>query len=269
MRLGFVSAILPELTLDEVVAVAGEEGYKVVEVMCWPKGRADRRYAGVTHIDVGTVDDREVSRIAELHKRAGVSLSGLGYYPNPLAKDEKAAGVYIEHLKEVIQVAARLGVHQVNTFIGREIDRDLDYNLEKFARVWKPIVALAEAHGVRIGIENCSMFFTRDEWPNGANIAPIYEFTDRIFHVHLKDAKILRERLRDVGVLATPLEFHAPKLPGLGEVNWGAFFSALTDIRYAGPVCVEVEDHSFEESLESRKAALRVSRNYLKQFLPD
>ena len=96
----------------------------------------------------------------------------------------------------------------------------------------------------------------------------IREFKDRLFHVHIKDAKILTDRLDDVGILATPLEYHVPKLPGLGDVDWGRFFSALTDIRYSGSACIEVEDRAFEDSLESRKASLRQSRNYVRQFLP-
>ena len=304
MKLGFASAIVPDLSFEEVVSFASTEGYEVVEMACWPKGKAERRYAGVTHIDVGETGPREIERIKKSLAEKGVALSALGYYPNPLTKDEQAAEVYIDHLKKLIHLSVELGVNQVNTFIGRETDRDLDYNLAKFERVWKPIVAFAEGEGVRIGIENCPMFFSRDEWPNGNNIAyspriwrrmfeiipsknfglnydpshllwqqidyiaPIYEFKERLFHVHIKDAKLLPGKLNDVGILSTPLEFHSPKLPGLGEVNWGRFFSALTDVRYNGPACVEVEDRAYEDSLESRKLALRQSRNYLKQFFP-
>jgi sugar phosphate isomerase/epimerase len=99
-------------------------------------------------------------------------------------------------------------------------------------------------------------------------VKPIWEFADRLFHVHAKDARLDRSRLDDVGVLATPLEFHTPKLPGLGHVDWGRFFSALTDVGYDGPVCIEVEDRAYEGSLESRMDALRQSRRYLRQFMP-
>ncbi|HUX21487.1 MAG TPA: sugar phosphate isomerase/epimerase, partial [Spirochaetia bacterium] len=73
--------------------------------------------------------------------------------------------------------------------------------------------------------------------------------------------------LNQVGILATPLEYHLPKLPGLGDVNWGRFFSALTDIRYDGPVVIEVEDRAYEDSLASRKRALIQSRDYIRQFV--
>jgi sugar phosphate isomerase/epimerase len=97
-------------------------------------------------------------------------------------------------------------------------------------------------------------------------LKPLREFAERIFHVHAKDARLDRERLDDVGIMATPLEFHRPKLPGLGEVNWGRFLSVLADTGYDGPVCVEVEDRAYEGSLEARQSALRQSLRYLRNF---
>lgn len=104
-------------------------------------------------------------------------------------------------------------------------------------------------------------------WQQMNYIQPIYDFKDRIFHVHIKDAKIYPEKLDRVGILATPLEYHSPKLPGLGDIQWGKFFSALTDIRYTGSVVIEVEDRAFEDSLESRKYAVQLSRDYVSSFV--
>ena len=304
MKLGFVSAILPDLSLEDVVAFASAEGFSCVELMCWPKGRAERRYAGVTHVDVEGFDQAATGRVDEIMLSGGVAISGLGYYPNPLAPDASEAGVYVEHLKKVILAAELLDVEVVNTFIGRDWTRSVEENWPRFQEVWPPIVKFAEDHGRRIGIENCPMFFTDDEWPGGKNLAhrpaiwrrmfeeipsgsfglnydpshllwqqidcvrPLHEFAERIFHVHAKDAKVNRRQLDDVGVLATPLQWHTPKLPGLGEVDWGRFFSGLTDVGYRGPVCIEVEDRAFESELELRKDALRQSRNFLSQYVP-
>src|SRR5436190_23016408 len=107
MKLGFVSAILPELGLDEVLAFASKEGFDVVELMSWPKGKADRRYAGVTHVDAASFAPRNLKG----------QVSALGYYPNPLCADEKEADTYITHLKRVISAAAQLGLDTVNTFV--------------------------------------------------------------------------------------------------------------------------------------------------------
>ncbi len=303
IQLGFVSAILPDQTLGQVVEFASEAGFDCVEVMCWPVGKAERRYAGVTHIDVASLNKSEAARIRGLFGEAGVRISGLGYYPNPLTPGLAEAKVYTDHLKKVIKGASLLGVGVVNTFIGRDPAKTVDENWPRMLKTWKPLVAFAEAHGVKIGIENCPMSFTRDEWPGGKNLATspaiwrrlfadigspnlglnfdpshfvwqgmdyvqvLREFKDRLFHFHAKDARLDHDRLNEVGLLAFPAEYHTPKLPGLGDVNWSSLFSVLTEV-YDGPVCIEVEDRAYEGSLELRQAALLQSGGYLAQFLP-
>ncbi|HPG40051.1 MAG TPA: sugar phosphate isomerase/epimerase [bacterium] len=303
MKLGFVTAILPDQTLDQVFTFAAANGFDCVEAMCWPKGKAERRYAGVTHIDVTGMTKDDAARILELANKKGVTISGLGYYPNPLAPDAAEANVYIEHIKQVILASSLLGINIVNTFIGRDWKKTVDENWPQFVKVWKPLIKFAEDHGVKVCIENCPMYFSNDEWPSGKNLAhtpaiwrrmfeeiksdnfglnydpshlvwqhidylkPVREFGKKIFHVHAKDARVEHHRLDDVGILATPLQFHTPKLPGLGDVNWGKFISELTEIGYQGPVCIEVEDRAYEGSLETRQTALRQSGRYLKQFI--
>lgn len=303
MKLGFVSAILTDKSFEEVVDFAGASGFACVEMMCWPKGKAERRYAGVTHIDVADLSPAKVDSLKKYLKNKNVVLSGLGYYPNPLTDDREQSGVFVDQILKVIDAAAALGVGVMNTFVGREHTKSAEYNFDRFKEVWPPIVRHADEKGVKIGIENCPMFFSQDEWPGGKNlastpamwrrmfeaipspffglnydpshlvwqqmdyIAPIHEFKERIVHVHLKDAKILKEKLNQVGIMALPLEYHLPKLPGLGDVDWGKFFSALTDIRYQGAVVIEVEDRAYEDTLESRKNALLQSKNYLSQFI--
>ncbi len=303
MKLGFVSAILPDLSLEEVVKFASEEDFACVELMCWPKGKAERRYAGVTHLDVVDFKKDDAKKVEDLMGKAGVEISGLGYYPNPLAPDESESAVYVEQIRKVIAAAGLLGVGVMNTFIGRDWTKSVDDNWPRFLAVWKPIIKFAEDQGVRVGIENCPMLFTQDEWPGGKNlgtspaiwrrmfdaipsqnfglnfdpshfiwqqmdyIKPLWEFGKRIFHVHAKDARLDVNRLDEVGILATPLQFHTPKLPGFGDVNWGRLLSVLSDVGYDGPVCIEVEDRAYEGSLARRKTSLRQSRDYLKQFI--
>jgi len=303
LDLGFVSAILAEKSFEEVIEFASENQFKCVEIMCWPVGKAERRYAGVTHIDVDKIDDAKVAGIKSTLKENNVYISGLGYYPNPLDSDSSQAGVYIEHIKKVILAAAKLGIPVVNTFVGRDPQKSIEENLEKFAEVWPGIVKIAEENNVKIGIENCPMFFTRDEWPGGKNLAttpaiwkkmfeiipspafglnydpshmvwqqmdevqPIYDFSEKLFHIHLKDVKVHRDKLNEVGIMAYPLDYHSPKLPGMGDVDWRGFFSALTSVKYRGPVCIEVEDKAFEDSEEDVKTAILTSQSYVGQFL--
>ncbi len=302
IKLGFLSVILGELSFEEIIEFAAQNNLSCVEIPCWPAGKAERKYAGVSHIDVADLTEKKAGEINKLLTKTKVTISGLGYYPNPLDPDQSKAQLYIDHLKKVITAAAMLGVPVVNTFIGRDPQKNIEDNFAKFKKVWPPIVGFAQRNKVKIAIENCPMYFTNDEWPGGKNLATtpqmwrrmfevipsknfglnfdpshfvwqfmnpvkaILEFKDRIFHVHLKDAKILRDKLDEVGILATPLQFHTPKLPGLGDVNWGSFFSALTDIGYDGCAVIEVEDRAFEGALEKRKASIIQSRNFLRQF---
>lgn len=303
MQLGFVSAILPELSGQEVLQYAAESGYECVEIMCWPKGKAERRYAGVTHIDVNDLSANDVQEIKAWQKDTGVFISGLGYYPNPLAPDLAEAQVYIDHIKKVIDAAVKLEIGVVNSFIGRDWKKSVDENWPRFLEVWRPLISYAEERSIKVGIENCPMAFSNDEWPGGKNLAStpaiwrrmfndipsdnfglnfdpshlvwqkidiskaIREFASKFVHVHAKDARVDQHRLDEVGIMGTPLQFHTPKLPGLGDVNWGQFYSVLSDAGYNGPVCVEVEDRAYEGSLERRKASLLQSHRYLKQFI--
>lgn len=303
MTLGFVSAIFEQSTFEEVIDAAAEMGYGCVELACWPGGGSERRYAGVCHLDMNTLDDAKVQYVKDYCQKKGVFLSSLAYYPNVLDADADKANAAIEHLKKVIVASNKLGIGMVTTFIGRDQYKTVEENLELVKQVWPPILKLAEENNVKIGIENCPMLFGADQWPGGQNlfttpamwrrifeilpsknlginydpshfiwqmvdyIAPIYEFADRIFHVHCKDIKLHEERLADVGVMAYPLDFMSPKLPGLGDVDWSAYISAINDIRYDGPICVEMEDRAFESSFERMKDSLVLSKRYLDQFI--
>ena len=303
MKLGLVSAILPDLTFEEVFDYAASVGFECVEVCCWPKGKAVRRYAGITHIDLEGLNSEKMAYYMDYAKKRGVAISSLGYYPNPLDPDQEAASVSVEHIKKLIVVSAEMGVGMVTTFIGKDKNKTVEENLELFKKTWPPIVKLAEEKKVRIAIENCPMLFSANEWPGGNNLAstpdiwrqmfsiipseyfglnydpshlyligasvekPLYEFKNRIFHVHIKDIKIFQEKLDEYGHFSYPALWHTPKLPGLGSVDFGAFCSALYDIRYDGPACIEVEDRAFEGNLALVKQGIELSYRYMRQFV--
>ena len=305
LDLGFVSAILPNKNLDEVLAFAQKEHFACVEVMCWPSENADtRRYAGVSHISIDALSHDELLALKDKLANQPVKISALGYYPNPMDPDEKQASFFRNHIKKVIKAASVLGIGNVNTFIGRDFTKNIDYNISKFKEVWPEIIDLADSLNIKIGIENCPMFFSDDEWPGGKNSAttpkiwdqlfsiipsnnfglnydpshmvwqmmdylyPIYAYKEKLHHIHLKDVKVYHDKLNQVGILANPLEYHSPKIPGLGDINWGSFISALNDVRYRGPIVIEVEDKAYEGSDDDIVKAIRSARNHLNQFLP-
>jgi len=303
MQLGFVSAILPDLGFEEVVDFAAATGYSCVEMMCWPKGKAERRYAGVTHVDCAALTASEATRLVNYCADKQVSISGLGYYPNVLSPNADEANVAIEQLHRIIDAAKLMNIGVVNTFIGRDWKLSVEDNWPRMVATWTPLLDYAKSAGVKIAIENCPMLFSKDEWPGGKNLmttpaiwrrvfeqfagydlglnfdpshfiwqqmdylAAIREFAPRFWHCHAKDVRLDTQRLNEAGIMAYPLAFHTPKLPGLGDVNWGRFFSALTDAGYQGAVCVEVEDRAYEGSLAARKASLVQSYRYLSQFV--
>lgn len=303
MKLGFVSTILDMYNFEQMIDTASDMGYQCVEVACWPYGKAERRYSGVSHIDVDELDDVKVAYINNYCAKKNVEISSLAFYPNTMDENLEKRVANVEHLKKVILASAKLGIGMVTTFIGRNQTKTVEENLELVKEIWPPIIRLAEENNVKIAIENCPMLFGADQWPGGQNlmttpkiwkavfdilpsdnlginydpshfvwqmidyIKPIYNFKEKIFHVHFKDLKIYQDKLNEVGIMAYPLDFMSPKLPGLGNIDWGEYVSALTDIKYNGYACIEIEDKAFEGTEEAVLNSLRLSKHYIEQFV--
>ena len=223
MQLGFVTAILPELSLDEVLAFAAAEGFACVEAMCWPVGRAERKYAGVTHVDVTDFTPAKADAVLAACDRHGVALSGLGYYPNALDPDPAVADVAVSHLRRLIAAAPLLGLQTVNGFVGRDWLKTVDDNWPRFLATWRPLVKLAEDQGVRIGIENCPMLFTKDEWPGGKNL-----LTTPAMEILARQAGLTVIEARSVGRLSqfTGSERYRRDITANGGPRDRALFSA-------------------------------------------
>lgn len=305
MKLGLVSAILDGWTFEEMIDTVSNMGFACVEVACWPQGKAERRYAGVSHIDVDRVleDEAYAQYVLDYFRQKNVEISSLAFYPNTMDGNLEKREHNIAHLMTVISASAKLGVNMVTTFVGRDQTKTVEENIELFKEIWPGIIAHAENLGVKIGIENCPMLFGRDQWPGGQNlmttpaiwrklfaiadspnfglnydpshfvwqqidyVRPLYEFKDKIFHVHFKDIKLYRDKLNDYGIMAYPLDYMSPKLPGYGDVNWGKYVSALTDIGFDGHACIEVEDKAFESCREKILDSVRISKRYMEQYV--
>jgi sugar phosphate isomerase/epimerase len=303
MKLGIVSAALPQLSLDELAHWSAAHGFQMLELMCWPVSKAERRYAGVTHVDVADFTKENAAEVTATVAHYGLEISGLGYYPNPLTADLAQREFFLAHLCKVIVAASMLGVPVVNTFIGRDKDKTMEANLDEFAKVWPAMIQFAADHNVKIAIENCPMIFSHDEWPGGNNLAiaphvwrqmfeiipaanfglnfdpshliwqmidverAVYEFGARIFHVHAKDLRIDREQLYQRGILSAGMGWQIPRLPGLGEVRWDKFFSALYAVGYDYAVCIEHEDRAFEQTEELVKRGFLIARDVLQPYI--
>lgn len=302
MKLGLLTAALPDLSLPEVAAWAAESGFGMLEIACWPVGKKDRRYGGVSHIDVAAIDAGGAREIRAMLTGHGLGVSSLAYYPNPLDPDPAHRAEVIAHLQRVIDAAVLLEVGVVGSFVGADQTKSADQNLEEFGRVWPPIVRYAAERGIKLAIENCPMLWP-DTWPGGTNVAyspaiwrrmfetipeehfglnydpshlvwqfidelrPIAEFKDRIFHVHAKDMAIDRDLLYQDGVLGRGFRWAIPRLPGLGAVRWPELMAALYAAGYDHVISIEHEDAAFEGTEELVKRGFELSRDVLKPYI--
>jgi sugar phosphate isomerase/epimerase len=301
MKLGLLTAAFPDLTLEQVAAWAASEGFQTLEIACWPaSGGERRRYAGVTHINVDSLD---ADGVLELLGRHGLEISALAYYPNNLHPEAAHREQVNAHLLKVVDAAHALGVGIVGTFAGNDPSKPPSDNLRAFRDVWPGLVAHAEEREVRIAIENCPMIFSYDEWPGGTNLARspavwdemfdaipsaafglnldpshlvwqmidyervVYDYASRIFHVHAKDMELSRDGLHRNGVLSLGIGWQVPRLPGLGEVRWDRFLAALYAVGYDHVVSIEHEDRAFEGDEELVKRGFLIARNALRPYI--
>jgi len=303
MKLGFLTAALPDSTLEACAQWGAESGFEAIEIACWPYEKAARRYAGVTHVDVTNLSKKSANETRKMLNGYGLSISALAYYPNPLHPDADHRETVINHLKKVIDAAALLEVEVVGTFVGKDKNKTVPQNLDDFTRIWPPIVKYAGERGVKIAIENCPMIFSYDEWPGGNNLAStpaiwrkmwgiipddnfglnldpshlilqmidiprvVHEFGNKIFHVHAKDLHIDREGLYNNGIFSLGMGWQIPRLPGLGDMDWPKFFAALTAARYDGVISIEHEDRVFEGDEALVKRGFYLSRDVLKPYI--
>lgn len=303
MELGLLSVPFGDWSLEEVADWSAANGFSALEIACWPNTQGEaRRYAGVCHIDVDDLSETRASEVVDSLQQRGVTISALGYYPNPLHPDEEVREAVHGHLESVITAASRLDVNLVNTFIGADQRRSQEENWEDACSVWPRLVGHARDSGVRIAIENCPMIFSADEWPAGQNLAyspaiwrrmfeefgetvglnfdpshlvwqmidierAITEFGSRFYHVHAKDLEIDTEGLYDHGIMSAGRGWQVPRLPGLGQVPWDRVFGSLYRVGYDGVVCVEHEDRAFEGSDALVQRGFLLARDVLSPWI--
>lgn len=303
MKLGFLTAPFPTRTLQEVADWAAANSFSTLEICCWPKQEgAARRYAGVSHIDVDGLSEAQGKEIVGDLSSRGIAISALAYYPNPLHPDGDHRRDVIEHLKKVITAASLMDVGLVTTFTGADKTKPLADNWSEAKKVWPEIVGHATDSGVKIAIENCPMIFSEDEWPSGNNLAyspsmwrtmleefgdtvglnfdpshlvwqmidiqtAVEEFGERFYHVHAKDLEIDQSGLYEHGILSLGMGWQIPRLPGLGEVDWGEFFGALYRVGYDYVISIEHEDRAFEANDDLVERGFLLSRDVLAPYV--
>jgi len=183
---------------------------------------------------------------------------------------------------------------------GRDWQKDLDYNFEEFMEVWPGIVEFAAEHNVKIAIEHCPMLWA-DTWPGGSNLphSPallhrmfeavpdenfglnfdpshlvwqqidyirfIYDFGERIFHVHAKDMAIDEEMFYQDGILGCGFRWQIPRLPQ-GLIDWQELVAALYDVGYDFVLSIEHEDRNWEKTEELVKRGFLLAKKTLELY---
>jgi sugar phosphate isomerase/epimerase len=225
-----------------------------------------------------------------------------GWAPAELAGNSEAKRAWaIRQLKLVARAARNLGVSVVNGFTGSSIwhllysfpavpDSDIEAGYSLFAERWNPILDEFKANGVRFALEvhpteiafdfysagraldaigrRPEFGFNFDpshlQWQGVDSAAFIYEYGDRIYHMHVKDARVRLDGR--AGILASHLNFGDPRRgwdfvsPGRGGVNFEEIVRALNHVGYAGPLSVEWEDSGMHREFGAAEAAQFVRR---------
>jgi len=202
VKLGFLTACMPERPLSEGVHFASAHGYQTLEVACWP--RTSERDYNASHIDVTTLDHAGSDEIRRMCELSGLSISALAYYENNLAADPNERAVVNGHLRKAIDAAALLGVGLVGTFVGHDLSKTPAKNGEEAARVFGELTDYAGQKGVRLMIENCPMVGWQRPFAAvpalGLNLDPSHlywlgvnpyavarAYGAHVFHAHAKD----------------------------------------------------------------------------------
>lgn len=302
MFLGFLTVCLGNMPLEEKAKWASSQGFKALEVACWPNDNT-RDYSS-SDIDVASLTQKDADEIKRYMKGYGLEITSLAYYDNNLDRDPEKRKFVNSHVKKCIDAAVMLGCPTVGTFTGRNIDKSIKDNFDEFEAVFIDLVGYAEKRGIKLVIENCPMIgwqmsgvpgtisYTPELWremfkrvPNknfGLNLDPshllfqlidynavISEFKDRIFHVHAKDAEIFEDKLKYYGVFDSQLDashgngYWRFRMPGLGQVDWEEYLTMLKENGYDWVVSIEHEDHLYEGSEEKVKEGLTLGRELL------
>ena len=306
MKIGFLTACLPQVPLRDLIPWAAAQGFETLEVADWP---ADvRRYHPPRHLGAATFTRDDAERLKALLAEHGVAISALAYYDNNLHPDRAKRARYHEHLRHMIDAAERLGVGLVGTFVGGRPALPAT-NMKEIGAVFREMVAYAEDRGVRLMIENCPMdnwvqfglpgnyAFSPELWdalfeevPSesfGLNFDPSHlywlgidphraarDYAGRIFHVHAKDAEIVEEGRYRYGILSEQLGTNRwrsgwwrYRMPGRGAIGWRAFIATLREIGYDGPLSIEHEDPEYGGAEDRVKEGLRLGLDHLRERL--
>ena len=306
MELGFLTACLPQVPLDQIVPWAAQNGFDALEVAAWPYD-SSRDYQA-SHVRAERFSSDDAARVRDLFEEHGLRISAMAYYDNNLHPDLAEREAHLAHVRKVVDAAQMLGVGLVGTFVGGR-PAPGEVVMKEIGETFRPLVQYAEDRGVRLMVENCPMdnwvqvgspgnlayspelleaLFNEVPSPSfGLNIDPSHlfwlgidherlarEFGPRIFHAHAKDTEMLPEGRYRYGTLWQQLDADPWKsgswryrMPGKGQIDWGSFVRTLQSVGYDDVLSIEHEDPEFEGTEAQTKEGLRLGREHLASVL--
>ena len=307
MKIGFLTACLPNLELGKLISWASKEGFKSIELAAWPY-ESNRDYQA-RQIDVANFTKDEAKKVRSLFSMYNMEISAMAYYDNNLNPDLKTRNYYLNHLKKVIDTASMLEVKLVGTFVGSIPDLSPNENIKEIKKVFPDILKYAADKNVSVMIENCPMenwmkfglpgnyayspelwdaLFNELSYDNfGLNLDPshlywlgidyikvIKEYSSKIFHAHAKDTEILEEGKNKYGIFGRQIDpipwksgWWRYRMPGLGKIDWSKFISTLQENGYDYVLSIEHEDPIWEGSEDKIKTGLQLGLKHLSQFV--
>jgi len=305
VKLGFLTACMPERPLEDVARWAGEHGYEALELAAWPT-IGDRPFTA-SHLAADAFGAREAERVGAALARYGLTLSALAYYENNLHPDPAERDAIHAHLRACIDAAAVLGGVPVGTFVGRDPGRSVAENLREAERILPPLAGYAQERGVKLMIENCVMegwhpdgypgnlayspelwewmfelglYLNFDPshllWLGIDPIAALAPYVDRVAHTHAKDAETFpaqRDRYGFFGRTSTRTEdpwdmgWWRYRIPGLGQVDFRRYLDTLYEGGFDGTLSVEHEDPVWGGSPEKIEQGLEIAHRTLRPLV--
>lgn len=307
MKLGLLTACMPGVSLEDLVAWASGIGFDALELAAWPVN-SDRDYQA-RQIDAARFTADDARRINDLFAKYNMIISAMAYYDNNLTPDLDNCRELHDHLRKVIDTAALLEVELVGTFVGGRPDKSPAENIKEAGQVFRELVKYAEDKGVRLMIENCPMenwvqfglpgnyAYSPELWdalfnevPSdsfGLNLDPshlywlgidyiqaVIDYAPKIFHTHAKDTEILDEGEYRYGLFGRQIDpepwksgWWRYRLPGLGEIDWRRFIITLQENGYDFVLSIEHEDPVWEGSLEKVKRGVELGYRHLSPYI--
>lgn len=307
MKIGFLTACLPKLNLEDIVKWASKNNFKTLELAAWPV-ESERDYRA-EQINADKFSKHDAEKVKELFLSHNMEISAMAYYDNNLHPDLEKRKFYLKHLRKVIDAASLLDVKLVGTFVGGRPDKSPAENIKEIKKVFKDILKYAADKNVKIMIENCPMenwlkfglpgnyAYSPELWDAlfnelpeknfGLNFDPshlywlgidhiqaVKDYAEKIFHAHAKDTEILSEGRYKFGLFGkqinpTPWKsgWWRYRMPGSGEINWQKFISVLQENSYDNVLSIEHEDPVWEGTEQKIKSGLILGNRHLSQFV--